>query len=246
MFWHRQAAVAVIAALCVAQVVAPQASLAAADTFVGVGPRAQVDTSRLPAPGSYRLPRVMGAPDSGVLDTAGRSVRFHGLLRGRISVVSFMYSYCRDPQGCPRAWAVLDAVHAEFLRDEKLADFSQLVTVSFDPTNDTPDQMRLLSGNRAHWRFLTTASVSALMPLLRGFGQDVSIELDAKGRPTRTLNHMLKVFLVDESLQVREIYSVATLDPQAVINDLRTLQMERLLTRPRAAGSVDPVDRVGK
>ncbi len=210
----------------------PHVASAAADTFVGIGPRTQVDLSRLPAPGTYRLPRVIGAPDSDVLDTAARSVRFHGLLRGRISVVSFMYSYCRDPQGCPRAWAVMDAVHAELLRDEKLAARSQLISVSFDPTNDTPEQMRRLSGNRAHWRFLTTASVPALLPLLRGFGQDVSVELDAKGRPTRTLNHMLKVFLVDESLQIREIYSVATLDPQAVINDLRTLQMERFSARP--------------
>ena len=126
----------------------------------------------------------------------------------------------------------MDAVHGELLRDEKLAALAQLVTVSFDPTNDTPEQMRMLSGNRANWRFLTTASVPALLPLLRGFGQDVSVEVDAKGRPTRTLNHMLKVFLVDESLQIREIYSVATLDPQAVINDLRTLQMERTATRP--------------
>ena len=228
---RRQAAVVAAVALCVAQGFAPDTSSAATDTFVGVGPRAQVDVSRLPAPGSYRLPQIAGAPNSDVLDTGGRSARFHGLLRGRISVVSFMYSYCRDPQGCPRAWAVMDAVHGELLRDDKLAALSQLVTVSFDPTNDTPEQMRLLSGNRAHWRFLTTASVPALLPLLRGFGQDVSVEVDAKGRPTRTLNHMLKVFLVDESLQVREIYSVATLDPQAVINDLRTLQMERTSTR---------------
>jgi len=211
---------------------APTTATAAADTFVGVGPRTQVDITRLPAPGTYRLSRVMGAPDSDVLESTGRSVRFHSLLRGRISVVSFMYSYCRDPQGCPRAWAVMNAVHAELLRDNKLAARSQLISVSFDPTNDTPEQMRLLSGDRAPWKFLTTASVPALLPLLRGFGQDVSVELDAKGRPTRTLNHMLKVFLVDESLQVREIYSVATLDPQAVVNDLRTLQMERSPARP--------------
>ena len=115
---RRQAVVVAVVALCVAQVVAPGTSSAATDTFVGVGPRVQVDASRLPAPGSYRLPRIAGAPNSDVLDIAGRSARFHGLLRGRISVVSFMYSYCRDPQGCPRAWAVLDAVHAEFLRDE--------------------------------------------------------------------------------------------------------------------------------
>ena len=43
---------------------------------------------------------------------------------------------------------------------------------------------------------------------------------------------MLKLFLVDEALQVREIYSVATLAPEAIVNDLRTLQMERAAARP--------------
>jgi hypothetical protein len=64
------------------------------------------------------------------------------------------------------------------------------------------------------------------MPLLQGFGQDVSVEVDARGNPTRTLNHLLKVFTVDARRQVREVYSVPTLASQAVLNDLRTLAME--------------------
>ena len=172
----------------------------------------------------------MAAPDGEVLLPTGQPARLHRVLRGSLSVVSFIYSYCRDPEGCPRAWAVLETVRAELLRDAALAARAQLVSLSFDPSHDTPEQMRLIGADRMRdtrlrWRFLTTASVPALLPLLRGFGQDVSIDLDAKGRPVRTLNHLLKVFLVDEAMQVREIYSVATLDPQAVVNDLRTLQM---------------------
>jgi protein SCO1 len=112
-----------------------------------------------------------------------------------------------------------------------LARRTQLISLSFDPSNDTPEQMRMYGGERlrdthVRWHFLTTPSVSALLPTLRAFGQDVTVETDAKGRATRTLNHMLKLFLIDPALQVREIYSVATLEPQAIINDLRTLQME--------------------
>ena len=220
---------------------AARAASAAADALNPLNPlnplRARVDASRLPAPGTYRLSRIMAAPDGEVLHPSGRSARLHRVLRGRLSVLSFIYSYCRDPEGCPRAWAVIDAVHAELLRDRALAGQAQLVSLSFDPSHDTPAQMRMIGGERAtdsrvRWHFLTTASVPALLPLLRGFGQDVSVETDARGRATRTLNHMLKVFLVDESVQVREIYSVATLDPQAIVNDLRTLQMELAAARP--------------
>lgn len=215
----------------------PAGARAASDAATGPAPRGRVDASRLPRPGSYQLARIMRAPDGPVLDSDGRAHRLHRLLAGRLSVVSFMYTYCRDPEGCPKAWAAMEALHAALLRDPALAAVSQLVSLSFDPSNDTPLQMRHYGGERVadarvRWRFLTAASVAALLPLLDGFGQDVTVETDARGRPTRALNHMLKLFLVDEALQVREVYSVATLSHEAMLNDLRTLAMERAAARP--------------
>lgn len=200
----------------------------AASEAAAPAPRREPDVSRLPPPGSYRLPRLFAAPDGDVLNHDGRRLRLSQLLAGRLSVVSFIYSYCRDPIGCPLAWRMLDEVHAALLADPALARSAQLVTISFDPSHDTPAQMRLLGAERitdarVRWWFLTTASVAKLLPLLEGFGQDVSVETDSRGRPTRTLNHLLKVFCVDHKRQVREVYSVATLAPQAIVNDLRTL-----------------------
>ena len=65
-----------------------------------------------------------------------------------------------------------------------------------------------------------------LLPVLDGFGQDVSIESDASGRPTRTRNHTLKMFLIDAQGAVREIYALDFLHPQVMLGDLRTLAME--------------------
>lgn len=117
------------------------------------------------------------------------------------------------------------------LRDAALAAQSQLVSLSFDPSHDTPEQMAIYGHGqtdprRLCWLLLTTASVAKLMPLLNGLGQEVSVEVDARGRPTRTLNHLLKLFLIDARLSVREIYSVATLDVAVLVNDLRTLALE--------------------
>jgi len=203
---------------------------AAGDTApAGGGPR--VDATRLPAPGSYTLARIQRCPDGEVLLTDGRSQRLHALLHGRISLLSFMYTYCRDPVGCPLAYRVMTQTRDALLREPALAAHSQLVSLSFDPTNDTPEQMTVYSRGqvdprRVRWLFLTTASVAKLMPLLNGLGQDVSIETDARGRPTRTLNHLLKLFLIDARLDVREIYSVATLDVAVLVNDLRSLALE--------------------
>jgi cytochrome oxidase Cu insertion factor (SCO1/SenC/PrrC family) len=189
-----------------------------------------VDASRLPAPGSYTLPVIQACPDGEVLQTDARSARLHTLLRGRVSLLSFMYTYCRDAYGCPLAYKVMTELHAALAQDAALAQRTQLVSLSFDPTNDTPRQMALygdayLRDTRVRWRFLTTASVPRLMPLLSGLGQDVTVETDERGKPTRTLNHLLKLFLIDERLQVREIYGVGTIDARVVINDMRTLAM---------------------
>jgi hypothetical protein len=65
------------------------------------------------------------------------------------------------------------------------------------------------------------------MPLLEDFGQDVEIERDAAGNPTRARNHMLKLFLVDRAGFVREIYGLDTLHPPQLENDVLTLVRER-------------------
>ena len=84
-----------------------------------------------------------------------------------------------------------------------------------------------LAGDAAFpWDFLTTYSVRFLKPILLGFGQDVEVELDEAGRATRTLTHMLKVFLIDEKARVREIYSAAFLHPDVMLNDLRMLALQ--------------------
>ena len=209
---------------------APRTAFSAGDAAPAPGgPR--VDTRRLPAPGSYTLPRIQRCPDGEVLQSDGRTLRLHTALRGRISVLGFMYTYCRDPVGCPLAYRIMVATRDALLRDAALAARAQLVSLSFDPSNDTPEQMRLYGHGQAdparvRWRFLTTASVPKLLPLLEGLGQDVSVETDARGRLTRTLNHLLKVFLIDSQLWVREIYGVATLDVAALANDLKTVAGE--------------------
>jgi cytochrome oxidase Cu insertion factor (SCO1/SenC/PrrC family) len=215
-------------ALALPALMAPAARAAGDAAPVPGGPR--VDVQRLPAPGSYTLPRIQRCPDGDVLQSDGRAARLHALLRGRISVLGFMYTYCRDPVGCPLAYRIMVATRDALMADAALAARTQLVSLSFDPTNDTPEQMARYGHGQAdpqrvRWQFLTTASVPKLLPLLEGFGQDVSIETDGRGRPTRTLNHLLKVFLIDPQLWVREIYSVATLDASALVNDMRTVRL---------------------
>lgn len=190
-----------------------------------------------PAPGTYALQRIQRAPSGFVLDSDGTAHAFSEYTTGRVTLLSFIYTYCTDAFGCPLAYETFVGVRARLLERPRLAARVRLVSLSFDPTNDTPAALRAYGGKflKAErgltWSFLTTPSVQALLPLLDGLGQDVSVEVDARGRPTRTINHNLKVFLIDRSGMVREIYSPAFLFPEVVINDIETLLMEESAAR---------------
>ncbi len=184
-----------------------------------------------PAPGSYTLQRIMPAPDAKVLDTDGKPYRLSSFTTGAITVLSFMYTRCTDPDGCPLAYLALREVGHLVQDTPELKDRVRLVSLSFDPDHDSPTQMKLYSQRvkpgSVEWRFLTPASRKDLLPLLEGFGQDVAPALDQSGRVTNQLSHVLRVFLIDRAGMVREIYSTSFLLPPVVLNDIETLLMEQ-------------------
>ncbi len=184
-----------------------------------------------PLPGSYVLHRIQQAPDAALLDSDAKPRALTPLVTGKITLLSFFYTYCADAWGCPFAYTTLTGLRETLLADPVLARQVRFVNISFDPTNDTPQQLRAYAGALANdarfeWRFLTAPSLRSLLPLLDGFGQDVSVLGDATGRPTRTRNHTLKMFLIDAQGAVREIYALDFLHPQVMLNDIRSLAME--------------------
>jgi cytochrome oxidase Cu insertion factor (SCO1/SenC/PrrC family) len=187
----------------------------------------------LPEPGTYELHRIMRAPDGPVLTVDGGLDKLSRFTRGRITLLGFIYTSCTDPQGCPMAYRVFDRLKDEIRATPALKDQVQLVTLSFDPARDSPAVMKHYAGSQLEdegglrWFFLTTPSVRELLPLVEGFGQDVQYTVDrSTGRPVRQLSHVLKVFLIDRSGYVREIYTSTFLHPRAIIGDIKTLLME--------------------
>lgn len=195
-------------------------------------PKAPVQDFVPPAPGSYALPPIQRVPEGLVLDIDGSRQAFSRYTTGRVTLLSFMYTYCIDPVGCPLAFDTLNTLRRRLLQQPDMARRVRLVSLSFDPVNDDPAAMKRYAGALAdpasplRWHFLTTRSVAELKPLLDELGQDVAVEVDDKGQPTRVLNHMLKLFLIDARGRVREIYTTAFLLPEVMLNDIETLLLE--------------------
>ena len=76
------------------------------------------------------------------------------------------------------------------------------------------------------WQFLTTEGATTLDPILNAYGQWVIRDYDENGEYMGTMSHILRVFLIDESRQIRNIYSTSFLHADTVANDVRSLLIE--------------------
>ena len=217
------------AAVCLWALAVPLAPLSATMAPPGFVP---------PAPGTYRLEHIMRAPDGIVLDSDGKAHQFAHFSTGKITLFSFIYTYCTDAKGCPLAYATLHQLKQAIEGDPALRDRVRFVSMSFDPQFDTPQVMRHYGGQDGRdargvrWHFLTTASGRQLAPLLDGFGQDVALAAQqVPNQRVPTLSHLLKVYLLDTNGSVREIYSPSYLHPAVLLNDIKTLLIERAAPR---------------
>ena len=195
-------------------------------------PRTTDHDYEAPVPGSYTLPIVKQAADGEVLNSEGRPLRLSELTHGRLTVLSFIYTRYAAAKACPMATGVLMQLHRLSAEDETLARHMRLVSISFDPSADTPDRMAaysaLADSNKpaAEWRFITTASQDKLRPIIDAYGQAVNRKKNPHD-PTGPLNHILRVFLIDRNGNIRNIYSSGTLDVRLVLADVKTLLAEQ-------------------
>jgi cytochrome oxidase Cu insertion factor (SCO1/SenC/PrrC family) len=184
-----------------------------------------------PVPGSYSLPVVKAAADGAIFDSNGKSLNLRDLTRGRITILSFIYTRCAAMKACPYAAGVLNQLHLLSVDDPTLAKNMRLVSMSFDPDYDTPQRLAAYSESfleeksGCEWRFATAKSRADLESILAVYGQAVDKRANASD-PQGPLYHILRVFLIDREGQIRNIYSSGTLDPRLVVADVKTLLLE--------------------
>lgn len=228
---HNEMTIAAVAWLAVIAALIPRAAAAPSDHDHAVPQALAPGYSALefdpPAPGGYALPPLGKAADGPVLDSNGKARRLHDYLGDKLVVLSFIYTRCSDVNGCPLATFVLKGVQDRILATPKLEGAVRLVSFSFDPWYDTPAVLNRYASHfrkpEFDWRFLTTHSEAEMRPILDAYGQWIVRDYDDAGNYLGTVSHLLRVYLIDRQLRVRNIYSTSFLHADTVVNDLRTV-----------------------
>jgi protein SCO1/2 len=170
--------------------------------------RRQKSPDTWPAPPAVRVSRAVEPlgegdllPDYHFTNELGRAVSLDQY-RGGVLVFTFFFTSCPFPNYCPRLTANFADAAAQLRQMPGAPARWHLLSISFDPTNDTPQRLQAYAENAhydpAHWSFLTGDPVR-ISELADQFGEVFWVENGG-------ISHNLRTVVVDARGRVRKIY----------------------------------------
>jgi protein SCO1/2 len=159
-------------------------------------------------------------PDAPFVDQDGKQRRFSSF-KGAPVALTFIYTKCPIPDFCPLMDRNFAAVQTLLKDDPALAN-AHLVSVSFDPVNDTPAVLKQhaagLKADPARWTFLT-GDRDAIDQFAARFGVGVDRALDDPANIT----HRLRTAIVDADGKLFKVYTGNEWKPSQVVADLKAV-----------------------
>jgi protein SCO1/2 len=153
--------------------------------------------------------------DFSLTDQFGRAFWFHSL-RGRVVLLSFVYTSC--PDVCPLITASALAVQKALRARER--ESVSFLTITTDPEVDAPAVLKSYAArfgvDMSNWSFLT-GDVSSLAPVWKSFG----VKVKRKGRGL--VDHTPLTALVDRRGILRVVYVASSPDSKLILRDIRAL-----------------------
>jgi len=159
-------------------------------------------------------------PDSPFVDQDGRKRPFSSF-KGAPVALTFIYTKCPIPDFCPLMDRNFAAAQTQIKDDPALAN-AHLVSISFDPVNDTPAVLKQhaaeLKADPARWTFLT-GDRDEIDQFAARFGVGVDRALDDPANIT----HRLRTAIVDAEGKLVQVYTGNEWKPSQVVADLKAV-----------------------
>lgn len=152
--------------------------------------------------------RRLALPDFSLVERSGKKIRLADL-RGKISIVDFIYTSCSDT--CPLQTADMAKLQEQWINEREI----ELVSISVDPEHDTPRVLTKYAGRfRAdpeRWLFLTGPKKQIDRLVEDGFRLPIARALHGNHG---SVVHSSRFVLVNEQAQVCGYYD--NRDPRAM------------------------------
>lgn len=160
-------------------------------------------------------------PDETLIDQDGRPFRFSAM-RGSAVLVTFIYTRCPLPDFCPRMDAYFSAVQKAIL-DGRVPGPVHLLSVSFDPENDTPAVLKAhaarVGANPRVWTFAT-----APRDRVEGWGASLGLSVIRDAGNAAAITHNLRTAVVDRQGRLATVLSGNQWTPEEAIGALTAAQ----------------------
>jgi protein SCO1/2 len=154
----------------------------------------------VPAPGDK-------IPNFQLRNQDGRTISLDQF-RGKILLITFIYTRCPLPNFCPRVTGNFADINRQLAADPALSNKTHLLCVSFDPENDTPQRLRAYGATYigsdaksafARWDF-AVPDKSVLDKMAQWFDVGMTQEADS------TITHTLSTTLIGADGKVIRFY----------------------------------------
>jgi protein SCO1 len=179
-------------------------------------PASKTDAPREAQPGE-------AVPNFTLINQDGRPIRLEQY-RGRVLLLTFIYTRCPLPDYCPLMNSNFAAVDKELKKTAAVYDKTHLLSVSFDTEYDTPKVLKsygaALTENYtketfSHWEFATGASEE-----IRRLGQFFGLTYY---KESNQIVHGLRTAVITPEGKIFKVYRGNDWKPEELLRDIRTI-----------------------
>ena len=156
----------------------------------------------------YKVPNPgEEVPNFSLVNQDDKPIRLHQY-RNKVLVLTFIYTRCPIMKGCPQAVGMFAEIHQALQNNPELQARAHLLSISFDPANDTPALLRdygshytatAASERFAHWEF-ASGTEDEVKAIAQFFGLRYLPKLDQ-------IAHLPRTAVVSPAGQVFKVYT---------------------------------------
>ncbi len=169
----------------------------------------------------YNIPKPgQTVPDFKFLNQNGKTIDI-SRFRGKVLLLTFIYTRCPLPDFCIRMSRNFAKIDQALAATPQLYDRTHLLSISFDPANDTPKVLRAYGSEYtrskeafSHWDF--AAPPQAELPAVSQF-----FDLGITPGANQTLNHSLSTVVVGPDGKVLNWYPTNEWKPEDILKDVK-------------------------